>query len=278
MLQGIAWGNQHEYWSYFDGDVDDHRVMFDGPTKTIWILEGISEILVKEHLYSDWKEWVALLDHSKYLQAFQTEGGRPISTTERLGDSYLLINDWVIRQRDASTTVNIVGNLYAYDLNGDPKNPYEDDPDGARAITSTVSNLVNTISVGGGGGVPIDYAQIASSVWDALKAAHTQAGTMGEQMSTIPTAQNVADSVWNKPISENATVGTRGEENTLAYEESRRARAMQTNKVAITRIGSGAGAVDTINVYDDDGTTLLYTITVTGEDADNRDISYTKPY
>ena len=61
----------------------------------------------------------------------------------------------------------------------------------------------------------------------------------------------------------------------MAYEEARRARAMQTNDVQITRVGSGTGQVDTINVYDDDGS-LLYTITVTGEDCDNRTITYSK--
>lgn len=217
---------QWDYWQYFDGEVDDHRVMFDGPTKTIWILEGITELYVKTHLYSDWKEWVALYDNSKYLQAFETEGGRPISATERLGDSYLLINDWVIRQRDASTPVDIIGNLYAYDLNGDPKDPYSTDPDGGRSINSTVSNIVNTV------------------------------------VQAVPGPPSLTD--------EEAFILR------MAYEEARRARAMQTNKVAITTVGSGATQVDTINVYDDDGVTLLYTLTVTGEDADNREIVYAR--
>ena len=147
MLVMQSWGNQWDYWTYFDGAIDDHVVMFDGPTKTIWILPEISEVLVKEHLYSDWKEWMALLDHTKYERAFETEGGRPTSPTERLGDSYLMINDWVIRQMDASTPTNIIGNLYAYDENGLPKDPYGDDPDGQRSINSTVSNIVNTIII-----------------------------------------------------------------------------------------------------------------------------------
>jgi hypothetical protein len=229
MLQGTAWGNQWDYWQYFQGNPDDHVVQFDGPTRTIWILEGIEEVLVKEHLYSDWKEWIALYDHSKYLQAFETEGGRPVSDTERLGDSYLLINDWVIRQKDSSTPVDIVGNLYAYDLNGDPKDPYGNDPNGGRSINSVVSNIVNTIII-----------------------------TETEQVPSLSPEQE-----WIMK---------------MAYEEARRSRAMQTNRVAITSVGEGDAQVDTITVYDDDGTTVLYEIRVTGEDCDNRSVQYEKPY
>ena len=227
MLTSVSHGNQWEIWDFFNhvDPTQNHVVQFDGPTKTIWILEGILEVLVKEHLYSDWKEWIAIYDHSKYLQAFETEGGRPISDTERLGDSYLLINDWIIRQKDAGTPVNIVGNLYAYDLVGDPQDPYGNDPDGQRSINSTVSNIVSTI------GVPVPSLTDAQS--------------------------------WTLQ---------------LAYEEARRARAMQTNNVSITSVGEGVGQVDTITVYDDDGTTVLYEIRVTGEDCDNRSVQYEKPY
>ena len=227
MLNAVGYGNQWEYYPFWNNvdPTQNHVVQFNGETKTIWILNGITEVLVKEHLYSDWKEWIAIYDHTKYEQAFETEGGRPISATERLGDSYLLINDWVIRQKDSSTPVNIIGNLYAYDENDVPKDPYENAPDGGRSISSTVTNIVTTVTV------------------------PTPAKGLTEEQEWILK---------------------------LAYEESRRARAMQTNKVAITKVGSGAGAVDTINVYDDDGITLLYTITVTGEDADNRDVTYVK--
>lgn len=243
MLQGTSWGNQWDYWLMFAHEevTLDHVVMFDGPSKTIWILEGISEVLVKEHLYSDWKEWVRILDHSKYPQAFETEGGRPISDTERLGDTYLLINDWVIRQRNAATPTNIIGNLYAYDLDGNPKSPYDDDPYGSRSISSTVSTLVRTLV----NTIPVEVP--------------------------VPYAVEVEVPAQGLTPAQEETLG-------LAYEEARRARALQTNKVAIGRSGSGVNAIDNIVVYDDDGTTILYTIVVTGEDCDNRNVTYIKPY
>lgn len=219
MLNATGYGNQWEYYPFWNNvdPTQNHVVQFNGETKTIWILDGVEEVLVKEHLYGDWKEWIAIYDHTKYEQAFETEGGRPISATERLGDSYLLINDWVIRQKDAGTPVNIIGNLYAYDENDLPKDPYDDDPAGQRSINSTVSNIVNTI------GVPVP--------------------SLTDEQSWILQ---------------------------MAYEEARRGRAMQTNNVSITSTGTGAGKVDMITVYDDDGVTELYRIQVNGEDCDNR--------
>ena len=202
-------------------------MIYDGPTRTIWIESGVSYVSVKQDVYSGWKQWVQVSDNSKFLQAFETEGGKPISDTEKLGDTYLMINDWVIRQQDASTPVVIDGNIYGYDLNGDPKYPFGFDPVGNISITNKVSVLINTISTGGVGGALTE-----------------------EQDLTLR----------------------------LAYEEARRSRALQTNKVGITTIGEGVTAIDTVQVFDDDGITLLYTIVVTGEDADNRQVTYIKNY
>lgn len=202
-------------------------MIYDGPTRTIWIESGVGYISVKEDVYAGWKQWVQIDDNSKFVQAFETEGGKPISATEKLGDTYLMINDWVIRQQDASTPVIVDGNIYAYDLNGDPKYPFGFDTTGNISITNKVSVLINTISTGGTAGALTD-----------------------EQDLTLR----------------------------LAYEEARRSRALQTNKVGITTIGEGVTAIDTVQVFDDDGITLLYTIVVTGEDADNRQVTYIKNY
>lgn len=244
MLNGITWGNQWEYWAKFNNDPAtlNHKVMFDGKSKTIWILRDVSELTVKEHLYSDWKEWVALYDHTKWPQAFETEGGRPISPTERLGDSYLLINDWVIRQRCGDCPVNVIGNLYAYDLNGDPKNPYLPDPNNKISVNSTVSNIVNTIQL------PTQYIEVPTVV--PVNVPTPALGLTPQQETTL----------------------------NLAYEEARRARALASNRVDIGRSGTGQNLVDNIIVYDDDGTTILYTIVVTGDKADNRQVTYIKPY
>jgi hypothetical protein len=231
MLNTLTYGNQYDEWGFFNNEPAslDHVVQFHGPTRTIWILNGISEVLVKEHLYGDWKEWVQTYDNTKYLQAFQTEGGRPISDTEKLGDTYLLINDWVIRQKDASTPVNIIGNLYAYDLDDVPKDPYSTDPDGGRSINSTVSNIVNTVTI--------------------------------TETETVPALSDEQNWVLQ-----------------MAYEEARRSRAMQTNKVSIASTGEGVNKIDMITVYDDDGVTELYRIRINGEDCDNRELVASKAY
>jgi len=242
MLQG-GWAGQWEYWDKFNNDpvTLDHVVMFDGPSKTIWILSDVSEVDVKQQLYSDWKEWISLYDNSKYLQAFGTEGGRPISDTEKLGDTYFLLNDWIIRQRDATTTTNIIGNLYAYDLNDNPKDPYGFDPDGLKSISSQTSLLVSTV---------VQTKEVVVEVPVYVEVEVPAQGLTSSQETTL----------------------------NLAYEEARRGRAMQTNKVGISTVGTGVSALDTIQVFDDDGVTLLYTIVVTGENADNRQVTYIKPY
>ena len=56
----------------------------------------------------------------------------------------------------------------------------------------------------------------------------------------------------------------------MAYEEARRSRAMQTNRVNIATVGEGDSRVDIITVYDDDGVTELYRIQINGQDCDNR--------
>ena len=76
MLYGSAFANQWEIWDFFNNPDPtlNHVVIFDGNTKTIWILEGISEVSVRTQLYSDWKEWVTASNHSRYEQAFDIEG------------------------------------------------------------------------------------------------------------------------------------------------------------------------------------------------------------
>lgn len=232
MLQGSSFYGHWDYWNQYNNPDPNQnwKVVFDGVTKTIWILEGLTNIDVRIDLYSNWKEWVQLSGNSRFEQAFLIEGGIPISDTEFTGVTYFLVNNWTIRQQNATTPVIIDGNLYGYvDEGATPKYPYGTDPAGLISINSKVSNLVDLITT--------------------------------TETETVPALSD--EQAWILK---------------MAYEEARRSRAMQTNKVNITTIGDGDSAVDTINVYDDDGTTLLYTITVTGEDADNRDISYSKPY
>jgi len=88
------------------------NVSFDGINKIITINTGITEITVKTDLYSDWKEWSLIDDHSKYLQAMRSVGGDPISETKQLGATYFLTNGWRIRPAEWNHRLSVVGNLY----------------------------------------------------------------------------------------------------------------------------------------------------------------------
>lgn len=257
MLQGSTWGNWWDWWEEFNypDPADNHKVMFDGPNKTIWILEGVTDIDVGIHLYSDWKEWARLYDFTKFLQAFETEGGRPVSDTERLGSTFFLINNWIVRQINANTSTKVIGNMYAYDENGDPQEAYGSDPYGNKSITSQTSLIVATT---------VEYRDVVVEV-------PTPYAFPTDVVVEVPVITPVEIPAQGLTPEQLTTLNN-------AYEEARRSRAMQTNKVNITKIGSGTSALDTVQVFDDDGVTLLYTIVVTGDDADNRQVTYIKPY
>lgn len=227
MLTGLlSWNAEWEMWGFYNNPdpADNFKVVFDGYTRTIWILQGIQDIVVREDLYSTWKEWMLVSDNQKWLHAFLVEGATPISDTRATGITYFLVNDWTIRQQSGGIPTNIDGNLYGYyDEAVTPKYPYLPDEGGLISISSTVSNLVDL--------------QIVTQEKPAL-------GMTPEQEWILK----------------------------LAYEEARRSRAMQTNTVGITTVND----IDTITVYDDDGTTPLYEIRVSGENCDNRLVTYSK--
>lgn len=52
------------------------KTSFDGVARTITVNPGVSNISVKEDIYSAWKEWVLLADNSAFLPAIRTVGGR----------------------------------------------------------------------------------------------------------------------------------------------------------------------------------------------------------
>lgn len=252
MLQGSTFGNSwggpglDDIWDLFL-DPYNHRVVFDGPNRYIYLLDGYGEFSVSEHVYDAWKEWIRLRDFTKYPEALQVVGGEPISPTEALGATFFLVNGWKMKPIDGTEAITIDGNIFSDDLQ-----PATDpDDNGNLNISYKVSTLTNTIIVDGGG---VGDAPTVEEIDAQLTASH---GSGSWQQGLTTTQDNTLS---------------------LAYEEARRARAMAVNNVDIAKTGSGTGAVDTITVYDDDGITPLYVIRVLGEDADNRFVQYVKPY
>jgi hypothetical protein len=125
--------HQYDHW------ILNHKVTFDGVTKTMFINSGVTEINVEIDLYSDWKEWVSLRDHTKFDFAMRNVGGDPLPGGQFLGGTFFLSNGWRILLDHG---VNFTGNLYTDE--GD--SPFMVS-NGVQLSTSTVSNLIDRIGV-----------------------------------------------------------------------------------------------------------------------------------
>lgn len=106
------------------------KVSFDGSTKLITILPGISEIDVGIDLYSEWKRWVMDGEGAQWEAAFRTTGGDPtnLAGTQFSPRYYFLINGWKILV-DNGLIVNFQLNLYT------------DNPDGVIYTTANNSGV-----------------------------------------------------------------------------------------------------------------------------------------
>jgi hypothetical protein len=125
---------------------------FDGINKVIE-LDNTSSFTVKE-MYSSWKQWVTANDNSKFLQAFRTVGGDPLSPGRFLGSTYFLVNGWQIRPFSDNHRLQVEGNLFHDDLIP----PFLPASGSFSVIVeSAVSNLTETnVVTGSGGGGSLD--------------------------------------------------------------------------------------------------------------------------
>ena len=134
-----------EFWESYDpanGFYGNQKVTFDGINKRIIVNEGVTDINVKQDVYSNWKEWMQVRDNSKYLPAIRTTGGDPVPGNQFTGDTYFLINDWQIV---VNQLVKVTGILYH---DNPALEPYIIN-DGAGVI-ATVSNLAQSVATSDG--------------------------------------------------------------------------------------------------------------------------------
>ncbi len=169
-----------------------HSVTFDGINKLIIINADASTISVKENVYSAWKEWTLLRDHSKFLPAIRTTGGDPIGGGQFTGDVYFLINGWRIL---VDHSCNIDGVIYSDDY----PSPFVQ-VQNTQIVTNKVSSLVSVIApvvTIDGGAIP-SAASIADAVWNALD-------------RTLTTDNLTPADVWNFLLSQPTQPGSAGE-------------------------------------------------------------------
>lgn len=152
------------------------KVTFNGTAKEIIINNSVTDIDVTIDLYSDWKEWILTGDNAKYLDAFRTFGGDPISTTQNAPRYYILINGWKVRILSGNV-VNISTNLYT----DDNSFPLIIEPTASASLKNSDAVVVTTYS---GGVTPAD-------VWTyptrELTAASTSSLTIEEKNQLMKT-------------------------------------------------------------------------------------------
>jgi hypothetical protein len=165
--------NYWDYWSLY------HKVTFDGDNKLILINPGETYIDVESDLYSDWKEWIRLYDYTKYPVAISSIGGEPIGGGQFVGATFFLENGWRIRPQEETATIEFVGNLYTREEGGSP-------------IVSTIGKWNTNITF------------TRSTLVFKVESETTNTGS-------IPTADQIAEAVWNKLIPSIPTTGSYGE-------------------------------------------------------------------
>lgn len=157
------------------------KVTFDGLSKLIIINNGITQINVKEDLYSAWKDWVIQDGNSKWLQAFSAIGGEPTTGGKYLGTTYFLINGWKIRTWEGNHRLMVNGNIYSDDGSEifiSTLGAYN------TQINITTSNIVDAISTSGGASYTPE--QLAQVIWAMATSSINVDGSIGKLVKEIP--------------------------------------------------------------------------------------------
>lgn len=170
------------FWSTW---VNPQKVTFDGPNKIIIINEGETLVDVQTDLYSNWKEWLAVGDNSKYLPAMRAVGGDHITGDLYLGSTFFLLNGWKIRPWAGDYKLDISGNLYSED-GSDPFVPTL--TASSVSVNLRTSNLVDVYVVDNT--VPYDSDR---PVWD---------GAVG--ITSASQSGNFINIAWGSASDENA--------------------------------------------------------------------------
>ena len=167
-------------------DFPNQKVGFDGPTRIIYVNEGVTELNVKEDVYSAWKEWVSASQQgpraAAYPSAISVIGGEEITESTSVGATFFLENGWRIQpfsQKGLAYTLTINGNLFTREVGDNPFLIAE-----GVSVSLVRSNIVDLIRVESleANITPTDLAAIADSVWDEILSEHQTDGTTGKKL------------------------------------------------------------------------------------------------
>lgn len=152
-MVALVWGAWSPDWAL------GNKVDFDGASKIIYVHPEVTQLDIRNDLYSSWVEWVELRDHSKFLPAMRYTGLDPIGGGQFTGDTYFLTNGWKLSID--LTKVRVTGVLYSdnydtafYSPTLQPQYP------------ATVAALVNTVTISTPAViVPPTATEVADAVW-----------------------------------------------------------------------------------------------------------------
>ena len=99
-MSAAAWAFWGDQWEL------NHKVTIDGARRLFIVGPDVTDIDIKEDIYSPWKEWSLLYDNAKFLPAIRTIGGDPAPLGSGLfaGDLYFLLNNWQVEVNEAGKT------------------------------------------------------------------------------------------------------------------------------------------------------------------------------
>lgn len=177
------WISHSEEW------LANEKVNFNGETREIHVNDGVTELDIRDDVYSAWVRWVERNDNERYYFAMRFTGLDPIPGGQT-GDTYFLINNWKLIYDPR--IVAITGILYSDDY----ATPYFF-TDGSPVYPATVSAL------GIKSNVTVDYNQLAAAVAQQFaEPSMTTAGIASATATAIGTvdvdATEIADEVESR--------------------------------------------------------------------------------
>lgn len=141
------------------------KVTFDGPTRLITVITGVTDLDVKLDVYLPWKQWVEESDNSKWLAAFRAFGGDPTTLNQNAPSYFFLTNGWRLKVEDLIVTIH--DNLYSDDyptpyvnINSTILSKNSDIP-GIDTISITLTGITNTLT-----GITDSLTNIDNSITD----------------------------------------------------------------------------------------------------------------
>lgn len=170
--------HQNDLW------VLNHNVTYDGIEKLMTVNPGVSALDIRADLYSNWIEWIALRDYSKFLLGMRFTGLDPMGGSNFTGDTYFLQNGWKLIVD--ITKVKVTGVLLSdnydtayYDQNETPVYP------------ATVSSLVSSVTL---------YQNVVTGDLSALPTlSEIEASSILAKQSTSTAIKAKTDTIdWNQ--------------------------------------------------------------------------------